>query len=128
MKDYELSVVFHPDLEMNQDPAIDKVKKLIKTAGGNIKNEENEGKKRLAYPINGHTFALYYYADVELPSDAPDKISSSMNINDEIIRYLLVRTDPRKAKYAAIRSESGQGEANSDEGKTDNETINQKEE
>ena len=127
MKDYELSVLFHPDLEMNQDPAIDKVKKLIKSAGGNIKNEENEGKKRLAYPINGHTFALYYYADVELPSDAPDKISSSMNINDEIIRYLLVRTDPRKAKYAAIRAESGQDEAASDEDQTDNNTTNQEE-
>ena len=128
MKDYELSVLFHPDLEMNQDPAVDKVKKLIKSAGGNIKNEENEGKKRLAYPINGHTFALYYYADVELPSDAPDKISTSMNINDEIIRYLLVRTDPRKAKYAAIRAESEQDEATSDEDKANNETINQEEE
>ena len=127
MKDYELSVLFHPDLEMNQDPAIDKVKKLIKSAGGNIKNEENEGKKRLAYPINGHTFALYYYADVELPSDAPDKISSSMNINDEIIRYLLVRTDPRKAKYAAIRAESGQDEAASDEDQTNSDTTNQEE-
>jgi small subunit ribosomal protein S6 len=127
MKDYELSFLFHPDLEMNQDPAIDKVKKLIKSAGGNIKNEENEGKKRLAYPINGHTFALYYYADVELPSDAPDKISSSMNINDEIIRYLLVRTDPRKAKYAAIRAESGQDEAASDEDQTNSDTTNQEE-
>ena len=127
MKDYELSVLFHPDLEMNQDPAIDKVKKLIKSAGGNIKNEENEGKKRLAYPINGHTFALYYYADVELPSDAPDKISTSMNINDEIIRYLLVRTDPRKAKYAAIRAESGQDEAASDEDQADSDIINQEE-
>ena len=127
MKDYELSILFHPDLEMNQDPAIDKIKKLIKSAGGNIKNEEREGKKRLAYPINGHTFALYYYADVELPSDAPDKISTSMNINDEIIRYLLVRTDPRKAKYAAIRAESEQDEAASNEDKDSSETNNQEE-
>lgn len=127
MKDYELSVLFHPDLEMNSDPAIDKVKKLIKAAGGNITKEENEGKKRLAYPINGHTFALYYYADVQLPSDAPDKISSSMNINDEILRYLLVRTDPRKAKYAAIRAESEQSEAASDEAQANNETTNQEE-
>ena len=29
MKDYELSIVFHPDLEMNPDPAIDKVKKAM---------------------------------------------------------------------------------------------------
>ena len=29
MKEYELSILFHPDLEMNLDPALDKVKKLI---------------------------------------------------------------------------------------------------
>ena len=72
MKDYELSVLFHPDLEMNQDPAIDKVKKLIKSAGGNIKNEENEGKKRLAYSINGQDFGVYYYFDLQLPAEAGD--------------------------------------------------------
>ena len=36
MKDYELTVVFHPDLEMNLDPAIDKVKKLIESNQGVI--------------------------------------------------------------------------------------------
>ena len=106
MKDYELSVLIHPDLEMNPDPAIDKIKKIIDQAGGTITSEDNQGKKRLAYPIKGQTFALYYYADVTLPADAPDKISSSMNIADEIIRYLLVRTDPRKAKYEAKRTEA----------------------
>ena len=29
MKDYELTVLFHPDLEMNLDPALDKVKKIM---------------------------------------------------------------------------------------------------
>ena len=105
MKDYELSVLIHPDLEMNPDPVIDKVKKTIDQAGGTITNEDNQGKTRLCYPIKGQEFALYYYLDVSLPSDAPDKISTGLNISDEIIRYLLVRTDERKAKYAARRAE-----------------------
>ena len=128
MKDYELSVLFHPDLEMNSEPAIDKIKKLIKSAGGNIVKEENEGKKRLAYPIGGHTFAVYYFADIQLPSDAPDKISSSMNINDEIIRYLLVRTDPRKAKYAALTAEAeARGITHSSESEVEAESMNESE-
>ncbi|MBR3052249.1 30S ribosomal protein S6 [Candidatus Saccharibacteria bacterium] len=106
MKDYELSVLIHPDLEMNPDPVIDKVKKIIDQVGGTISNEDNQGKKRLSYPIKGQNFALYYYADISLPSDAPDKISTNLNISDEIIRYLLVRTDERKAKYAARRAEA----------------------
>lgn len=104
MKDYELTVLFHPDLEMNLDPAVGKVKKLIETNGGKISKEENDGKKRLAYKIGNQEFAIYYFIDLELPAEAPAKISSAMNINDEVLRYLLVRTDPRKAKYAALQA------------------------
>lgn len=110
MKDYELSVLYHPDLETNLDPALTKVKKLIESAGGKIVKEENDGKKRLAYSINGQDFAIYYYYDVQLPADAPLKISNTLNITDEVIRYLLVRVDERKAKYAARRAEKGEDE------------------
>ena len=103
MKDYELTVVFHPDLEMNLDPALDKVKKLIEQNGGKITKEENDGKKRLAYSINGQDFAVYYYFNVNLPAEAPAKISSVLNITDEVLRFLLVREDELKAKLAARR-------------------------
>jgi len=105
MKAYELSILFHPDLEMNLDPAIDKVKKLIENAGGKVAKEENDGKKRLAYSINGQDFAVYYYMDLELPADAPAKLSATLNIADEVLRYLLVKTDERRAKIAAEKEE-----------------------
>ena len=108
MKEYELSVLFHPDLEMNLAPALDKVKTIIKNAGGKIEKEEAEGKKRLAYSIDGQDFAVYHYLNLSLPATAPNKISSAMNINDEVLRYLLVRTDERKAKYAALRTEEAE--------------------
>ena len=101
MKDYELSILFHPDLEMNLDPALDKVKKLIESNGGKIIKAEADGKKRLSYKINGQEFAVYYYYDVQLPADAPQKLSNVLNITDEVLRSLIVRTDPRKAKYEA---------------------------
>ena len=103
MKEYELSILFHPDLEMNLDPALDKVKTLIETSGGEIIKEEPEGKKRLAYPIGKHEFALYYYMNVELPADALDKISSTLNISDEVIRHMIVKADPKRAKYTAAK-------------------------
>ena len=106
MKEYELSVLFHPDLEMNLDPALDKVKKIIESAGGKIEKEDNDGKKRLAYSINGQDFAVYYFINLSLPADAPAKISSTLNITDEVLRYLLVRVDERKAKMAAKAKET----------------------
>lgn len=103
MKDYELTVVFHPDLEMNLDPALDKVKKVIESNQGKITKEENDGKKRLSYKIDGQEFGVYYYFDLQLPAEAPAKISSTFNITDEILRYLLVKTDPKRAKLAALK-------------------------
>lgn len=104
MKEYELSILFHPDLEMNLDPAVTKVKKLIESAGGKIVKEEPEGKKRLAYPIGKHEFALYYYINAELPAEAPGKISSALNISDEVIRHMILKADPKRAKYAAAKA------------------------
>ena len=114
MKDYELTVLFHPDLEMNIDPALDKVKKTIESAGGNITKEENDGKKRLAYKISSQEFALYYYFELALPAEAPAKISSALNINDEVLRYLLVKTDERKEKIENLRKEK-ESNANEEE-------------
>lgn len=105
MKEYELSILYHPDLETNLDPALTKVKKILESAGGKITKESSDGKKRLAYSINGQDFAVYYYYDLELPAEAPAKISSTLNITDEVLRYLLVRTDARKAKMAARAAE-----------------------
>ena len=105
MKKYELTVLFHPDLEMNIDPALDKTKKILEAAGGNITKEENDGKKRLAYKIAGQEFALYYYFELDLPAEAPAKISSQLNINDEVLRYLLVKSDERKEKIENLRKE-----------------------
>ncbi|MBR3172568.1 30S ribosomal protein S6 [Candidatus Saccharibacteria bacterium] len=130
MKDYELTVVFHPDLEMNIDPALDKIKQILEANKAKIINEEVDGKKRLAYPIDKQDFGLYYYFDLQLPAEAPAKISSAFNIADEILRYLLVRTDERKAKLAAKRaaraaktgdSEETVSEDNKSEDKTEEE-------
>ena len=101
MKQYELTVLIHPDLEMNLTPALDKLKKLIDSVEGKIVKETNEGKKRLNYSIKGNDYAVYYYYELELPAQAPAKISSTLNITDEVIRYLLCAVDPRKAKYEA---------------------------
>jgi len=107
MKDYELSVLFHPDLEMNIDPALDKVKKIVGSAGGTISSVEDAGKKRLAYSIKGQNFAIYYYYIVSLPPEAPAKISSTMNITEEILRYLLVKADERRVSPEEPAQDSG---------------------
>jgi small subunit ribosomal protein S6 len=98
MKEYELTVLIHPDLEVDIETPLKKVRGLITSAGGSIVSEDNWGKKRLAYRIKNEDFAVYVYFDINLPSDAPLKISNALNISDEVLRYLLVAVDLKGRK------------------------------
>lgn len=115
MRIYELTVLIHPDLEMNLEPAIRKVESAVSDAGGKIIKTTDDGKKRLTYKIAGQTHAIFYFYDVELPADAPQKISNALNIADEIIRYLLVIKDERREKFEARRLEMEKAEAEGSE-------------
>ncbi len=112
MKEYELTVLIHPDLEADLETPLTKVRDIIKNAGGVIVREDNWGKKKLAYAINREEFAVYVYMDVELPADAPLKISNTFNITDEVLRYLLVKVDV-KAR-AALAEQAKRNEASDD--------------
>ena len=98
MKEYELTVLIHPDLEVDLDAPLAKVREIITSAGGKITKEDNWGKKKLAYKINREDFAVYVYMDLELPAEAPLKISNTLNITDEVLRYLLVKQDEKGRK------------------------------
>ena len=108
MKEYELTILIHPDLEMNLDPALDKVKSLIDSNKGKITSEDDWGKKKLAYPIKKQEFAVYRFYTLELLAEAPAKISSVLTITDEVLRYLLVKKDEKLeiAKAAAKAAEA----------------------
>ena len=98
MKDYELTVLIHPDLEVDIEAPLNKVRDIIKTAGGTITTEDNWGKKKLAYTIKKQDFGVYVYMEVKLPADALLKISNTFNITEEVLRYLLVTVDEKGRK------------------------------
>ena len=118
MKEYELTVLIHPDLEADLETPLAKVRKLVTDNGGTIASEDNWGKKKLAYRINGEDFAVYVALEVSLPAEAPLKISNTLNITDEVLRYLLVKVDAKgralleEAKKRAVEHEDDSSEDN----------------
>ncbi|HWT40841.1 MAG TPA: 30S ribosomal protein S6 [Dongiaceae bacterium] len=115
MKEYELTVLIHPDLEADLEAPLSKVRDIVTSAGGKITREDNWGKKKLQYAIKREEFAVYVYMDVELPADAPLKISNVLNITDEVLRYLLVKVDPKGR--AALAEQAKKAESASEESK-----------
>lgn len=110
MKNYELSVLIHPDLEATLDTVLTKVRGIVTEAGGAIVSEDVQGKKKTAYRLKGQDFAIYVYMDVTLPADALLRISNTFNITDEVLRYLLVITDEKGRAALAEARESGRSE------------------
>lgn len=85
--DYELTILVREDAPQD---VIDGLTKKIKEWGKVVKFED-DGVKRLCYPICNQERAHYLFYELELENDAPYKISSNLNIDDDIVRYLLVR-------------------------------------
>jgi small subunit ribosomal protein S6 len=103
---YEIAVLYHPDLEIDLEKATSKVEKIFTDNGGKVANVDNWGKRKMAYPIKKNESAVYVFYTVELPAESVRKIESTMNITDEVIRFLIVRPDLKKiAKAEAARAE-----------------------
>lgn len=114
MKEYELTIVIHPDLEVDIEAPLAKVRAIVTTAGGTITREDNWGKKKLAYRIRKEDFGVYTYFEVSLPADAPLKISNTLNITDEVLRYLLVTVDHKGLKALEEQEKAAKNRASHD--------------
>jgi small subunit ribosomal protein S6 len=107
MREYELTVLVHPDLEIDLEKPLKKVRDIITKNGGEIAREDNWGKRKLAYKISGEAFAVYVYFDLKLPAEAVKKIDATFNITDEVLRHLIVSVDP-KAKAALAEAKANE--------------------
>ncbi len=117
MNQYEIAVLYDPGLEVDLSKAETKFTKIVEAGGGKITKTDNWGKKKLAYPIAGHDMAVYVFYTVDMPAEGVRKVEATLNITDEIIRYLITRPDLKaiakaeearaeKAKKAAERGDS----------------------
>ncbi|KKU20233.1 MAG: SSU ribosomal protein S6P [Candidatus Saccharibacteria bacterium GW2011_GWA2_46_10] len=103
---YEIAVLYDPGLEIDLDKASGKIEKIITEAGGKIANTDNWGKRKLAYPIKKNEFAIYVFYTVEAPAEAVAHIEQTLNITDEVIRFLITKPDLKaKAKAEALAAE-----------------------
>ncbi|HEY8999454.1 MAG TPA: 30S ribosomal protein S6 [Candidatus Saccharimonadales bacterium] len=122
MSQYEIAVLYHPDLEIDLEKATSRVEKIFADNGGKVVSNDNWGKRKLAYPIKKSESAVYVFYTVELPGENVRKVESTLNITDEVLRFLITKPDLKKiakaeaekadkAKKAAERGEPAEAEA-----------------
>ncbi len=125
MQDYEIAVLYDPGLEVDLTKSEDRFKKIITDNKGKIKDTDNWGKRKLAYPIAKNEHAIYVFYTVELEPASLGKIESTLNITNEIIRYLIVKIDHKELAKAELArktlAEKAKKSKSSDETKSDDE-------
>jgi small subunit ribosomal protein S6 len=126
VQNYEIAVLYHPDLEIDLDKAVQKVTKIITDNGGKVVSEDNWGKRKLAYKVKGHDHAVYVFYSVDLTTEAVNKVENILNITDEVIRFLVTKPDTKAIataeafKAARAKKQAGR-DAHRAESKTESE-------
>jgi small subunit ribosomal protein S6 len=114
---YEIAVLYDPDLEVDLEKATSRVEKIFADNGAKIANTDNWGKRKLAYTIKKHDMAIYVFYTVDIPGANVQKLEGILNITDEVIRFLITKPDlkaiakaeaekTRKAEQAAKRGDT----------------------
>ena len=112
LNQYEIAVLYHPDLEVDLSKAEEKVTKIFTANGGKVVNTDNWGKRKLAYTIKKQEHAIYVFYTVDMPGEGVKKVESTLNITDEVIRYLITKPDLKAiAKAEAAKAEKARKQA-----------------
>lgn len=94
MFDYELTLILDPDLSSeDQKKLIEKIKKIIEDTKGKVEKTNDWEKKELAYPIKKKTMGYYFLWEIKTDSEQIDKIDKKLKIEEEVLRYLILRKE-----------------------------------
>jgi small subunit ribosomal protein S6 len=98
MRNYEMYLVIDADAEEEEAAAIVERATQLITAGhgdtsGEVTQQEARGKRRLAYPIKKKLNGLDFLLTFETPPEALPELERFLKLDEQVLRYLLVRTD-----------------------------------
>lgn len=94
LREYELVYIIQPNLDEEQIQSVDgRLARAIERYGGQITGTEIWGQRRLAYPIRKFLEGYYILHTVELPPEAVAQVERSLRLDENVLRYLIVRTD-----------------------------------
>ncbi len=89
---YEMVYILRPDLDEEQRRGrISRVEQVIDTLGGQVETTDEWGSRILAYEINHYREGYYVLVTFLLPPDKVRDLEGRFSMEDEILRYQVVR-------------------------------------
>ena len=94
MTNYEITFIVRPDMEEAEiKKTADAMKKVLTDKKAKVLEEKAMGQRELAYEINKFNTGYYYLYVVEASKEAEEEFSRVARINENVIRYLIVRVE-----------------------------------
>jgi small subunit ribosomal protein S6 len=94
MRQYETMFIVKPDMEKEQaQQVVVRFAELIQANGGTIDKVSEWGRRRLAYEVQKYREGFYYLINFTAESAVADELERNLKISEDVIRYLIVRTD-----------------------------------
>jgi small subunit ribosomal protein S6 len=92
MNKYEVMYVIDATLEESaRNELISYFSGIVEKNAGTIDRIDEWGKRRLAYAINYKTEGYYVLMYIQAPSELPRELERNFQINDNVLRYLVIR-------------------------------------
>jgi len=116
-------LILRPDApEERASAVIDRTTRSVVAAGGQIVKVAPWGRRRLAYPIDRYRDGSYHIVVFESPAEAVVEMERSLQITEEVLRYLVTRVvRPVKTRRDAASGETVEVEADIPSGEEDEE-------
>jgi small subunit ribosomal protein S6 len=91
MREYELMVIFHPDLdEKAMSESINRISSWITDDGGEIVKTDVWGKRVLAYPIRKQSQGQYVLLHTKMAPTLGTTLERNLGFLEPVMRYLIV--------------------------------------
>jgi small subunit ribosomal protein S6 len=111
LSNYELTYILRPLEEANLTATGERITTIVQNAGGEIVARNDWGRRRLAYPIRKIPDGYYTTLYVKLPGASIRGIERSLQLIDDVQRYLVVRVDEFKLPAAPTETAAHPAEA-----------------
>lgn len=73
--------------------ALDRIQNGITQRGGEVLKIHEQGRRRLAYQIEGHREGYYYIIYFNLKTQAISELWQDYHLNEDLVRFITLRAD-----------------------------------
>ncbi len=94
MRDYELVMIVSPEVEDDAvNSTVERLQQFIAEQGGQVKEVNPWGRRKLAYPIDRHREGTYVAAQLSLDPQRLNALENNLKLAEDVIRHLVVRLE-----------------------------------